>query len=90
MLQVAQPDHQPDRDAGSTDMRVVELAEALFEHAPVEQAGQPRQRVADIDLLAEAGAKEVVGFLRIGLGRTHRNRRISTNGGQLPAIYNIR
>jgi hypothetical protein len=41
VLQVAQPDHQPDRDAGSTDMRVVELAEALFEHAPVEQAGQP-------------------------------------------------
>jgi hypothetical protein len=40
-----------------------------------------------VELLAEAGAKQLVGVRRIGLLRTHRNRRISTPGGHFPAIY---
>jgi hypothetical protein len=34
--------------------------------------------------------RQVVGFLRMGLPRTHRNRWISTVGGQSPAIYDTR
>jgi hypothetical protein len=89
VLQVAEPDHQPDRDARPAHVRVIEWPEPRLEHFPVEQAGEPHQRVAGIKLLAEAGAEQVVGRVRIGLGRTHRNRQISTAGGQPPAIYNI-
>jgi hypothetical protein len=82
VLQVAQPDHQPDRHAGPAEVRVIEPAEPRLEPFPVEQAGEPHQRVAPIDLLAEAGTKEVIGVLRIGLVGTHENRRISTPGGR--------
>jgi hypothetical protein len=90
VLRVAQPDHEPDRHARPADVRMIELAEARLEPVLVDQAGQLHQRVAQIDLLAEAGAKEVVGVLRIARVGTHHNRRISTPGGRLPAIYNIR
>jgi hypothetical protein len=89
VLQVAEADHQPDRDARPAHARVIERPEARLEPFPVEQAGEPHQRMAGIKLLAEAGAEQVVGRVRIGLGRTHRNRQISTNGGHFPAIYNI-
>jgi hypothetical protein len=70
-------------------MRVIELAEARLEHLPIDQTSEPHQRVAQIDLLAEAGAPEVIGGFGVELGRLHRNRRISTSGGYNPAIYNI-
>ena len=89
MLQVAEPDLQPDRDARPADVRVIELPEPVLEHAPMDQAGEPHQRVPPIDLLTEARAKQVVGLPGIGLSGTHRNRRISTPGGQFLAIYNI-
>jgi hypothetical protein len=40
---------------------MIELAEARLEHLPVDQAGELHQRMAQLDLLAEAGAPEVVG-----------------------------
>ena len=64
VLQVAEPDHQPDRDAGPAHVGVIELAEARLEHRPIQQAGEAHQRMAPIDLLVEAGAEQVVGFLR--------------------------
>jgi hypothetical protein len=43
VLQVAQPDHQPDRHTGSAELRMIELAEARLKPLPVDQAGQPHQ-----------------------------------------------
>jgi hypothetical protein len=88
VLQVAQPDHQPDRHTGSAELRMIELAEARLKPLPVDQAGQPHQRMAQVDLLPEARAPEVIGWFRVELDRLHRNRRISTSGGYNPAIYN--
>jgi hypothetical protein len=45
--------------------------------------------VAQVDLLIEARASEVIGGFWVELGRLHRNRRISTSGGYNPAICNI-
>ena len=55
VLEIAEPDHQPDRHAGPAELRV-----------------------AQVDLLSEARAPEVVGRLGVELGGLHRNRRIST------------
>jgi hypothetical protein len=44
--------------------------------------------MAQVDLLPEARAPEVIGWFRVELDRLHRNRRISTSGGYNPAIYN--
>lgn len=89
VLQVAQPDHQPDRHAGPAEVRVIELAEADLEALPVDQPGELHQRVAQVDLLSAARAPEVIGGFGVELGRLHRNRRISTSGDYNPAIYNI-
>jgi hypothetical protein len=40
---------------------MIELAEARLEHLPVDQAGELHQRVAQVDLLSEARAPEVLG-----------------------------
>jgi hypothetical protein len=85
VLEVAEPDHQPDRHAGPAQLRVIELAEAGLEHRPVDQSRQPHQRVAQVDLLTEARAPKVISWFGIELDRLHRNRRISTPGGQFPA-----
>ena len=89
VLQVAQPDHQPDRDAGPAQVRMIELTEPRLEPLPVDQPGQPHQRMAPVDLLTEARAPEVIGGCGVELGRLHRNCLISTSGGYNPAIYNI-
>jgi hypothetical protein len=89
VLQVAEPDQQPDRHAGPAELRVIKLAEAPLEPLPVDQAGELHQRVAQVDLLSEARAPEVIGGLGVELGRLHRNRRISMSGSFNPAIYNI-
>jgi len=46
---MAQPDNQSDRQARPAHMRVIELAEWFLEHVPVDQPGQPDQRVAQAD-----------------------------------------
>ena len=89
VLQVAEPDHQPDRHPRPAQLGVIELAEARLEHFPIDHAGEPHQRVARVDLLAETGTPEVIGGSGVEFGRLHRNRRISTSGGYNPAIYNI-
>jgi hypothetical protein len=89
VLQVAQPDHQPDRDARPAQVRVIERAEPRLEHSPNRSGRPAAPGMARIDLLAEVCAKQVVGRLRIARIEVHRNPRISTPGGQLPAIYNI-
>jgi hypothetical protein len=89
VLQVAQPDHEPDRNARPAHVWAIEFTEALLDHAPIQQAGPPYQCMAPVDLLAESGPKEVVGWLRIGLVGPHRNHQISMADGRFPAIYNV-
>jgi hypothetical protein len=50
-----------DRHAGPAQLWAIELAEARLERRPVDQSRQPRQRVAQVDLLIEARASEVIG-----------------------------
>jgi hypothetical protein len=72
VLEVAEPDHQPRRLAGSADALVIERPERGFEPLPIDQPREPDQLVFGVEQIAEASAEQVVGTLGFRRGWTHR------------------
>ena len=60
VLQVQQPRHQPGRQCRTAARRHEVSAEAAFDLRPVDQRGQPSQRVAEIDLLVQPWPQRLV------------------------------
>jgi hypothetical protein len=68
---------------------VTKLAGASLEVLPVDQPGKLHQRMAQVDLMAETGAPEVLRRLKDQSDEAASNRRLSSCGSDNSAIYNI-
>ena len=80
VLQEMQPNQQPRRQPGASDLGV-ERPERRLEHPPVDQLRQPNQLVARVDDVAQAGAEQIIRRCRRGLFGAHRRLRTRWHAG---------
>ena len=72
VLQVVQPDHQPDRDAGTALLRI-QATELFFHRPPADLPRQPVQRVALIQYLLQSHPKKIITTTMFLLLWFHQN-----------------
>jgi len=72
VLQNCEAGHQPRRQRRLARPVVIDGAEALLQKAPVDRAGELRQRMAHVDDLVEPGLEKIVLSALASLLRSHR------------------
>jgi hypothetical protein len=70
-----QPCHQPRRQRRPAGIVVIDRAESLLEKPPIDRAGEPRQRMIEIDNLIEPGLEQIVLSALSTLLRPHQSPR---------------
>jgi hypothetical protein len=92
VLEDRQARHQPRRQRRMAGLVRIDRAELLFQKAPIDRTGELGQRMAQVDDLVEAGAKEVVLTAVPALFRPHRQSPespLATRESRLSGRFNL-